>query len=746
MIEAIGELVRRLFNGNLTTEDYLRLFLVFGMIVASSHLVTMLITRWGDRNIAFKSLVFSVLVHSAGWMGLSTVPPPKTVAKSTLLKEPEQRTEVRELLIESDQNVESNRAGNTPLRESLSPNDTELARVVNPSTNLLPAQSVDRVPLDYDPIDAGFGQPEKQPEMAQAAIPEDQAEERGDRQTASSELMAPNIPFEPRLESRANVPSLSRIPIARTGTDDMEINRLPQAGASERIATEFEPKDTAPVFDAVEDPDAMLASDDAEIVKRKAGPVPTQEDEEIAGSPSDDEGPGAKGAASERRFSRLNMRNRPTKSGRSMESDPERIARTPIPLSRQFDQVRDSPLLDMTSDDLTFTPAAADFEANTKRRRARLPATYSLRSLPERDKTARRFGGTKESETAVELSLKWLASRQNPEGFWDASRYGSGLVKLDENNVDRQNAGLDSDTGVTALTILAFLGAGYTQEEGQYTDNVDRALKWLIAQQKPDGNLCGNATHFAKMYCHAMATYALGEAYGMQKNPSRNIELRVALLRAVTFIASQQNPKTGGWRYRFGQDGDMSMFGWQLMAIKSAQVAGVNVPDIVMERMKRFLRQRAIGPKQGLASYREGDPITPTMTAEALFCRQMVGYLHSDAARQEAVDYVLAHLPERRKLNLYYWYYGTLSMYQNGGKAWTTWNKALRDLLIAEQRKDGVLAGSWDPKGRYGPYGGRIYSTALATLSLEVYYRFLPLYRDGVPVPVDADDSRFDAP
>ncbi|HBN74959.1 MAG TPA: hypothetical protein DD473_03875, partial [Planctomycetaceae bacterium] len=78
---------------------------------------------------------------------------------------------------------------------------------------------------------------------------------------------------------------------------------------------------------------------------------------------------------------------------------------------------------------------------------------------------------------------------------------------------------------------------------------------------------------------------------------------------------------------------------------------------------------------------------------------------------------------------LYYWYYGTLAMYQFGGEEWNQWNGQVRELLIAKQRKQGPLAGSWNPDGPWGGYGGRIYSTALATLSLEVYYRFLPLYR-----------------
>jgi len=357
--------------------------------------------------------------------------------------------------------------------------------------------------------------------------------------------------------------------------------------------------------------------------------------------------------------------------------------------------------------------------------------TYQLRNLAQRQNTARRFGGTAASEQAVERSLNWLASVQHPDGNWDADRYGSGKIQFDENRVDRMYAGIHSDTGVTALAILAFLGAGYTHEVGPYTAQVDRGLQWLVKQQKPDGNLCGDATHFARMYCHAMATYAMAEAYGMQSDTTTDVRLKKPLQGAIRFIINNQHSESGGWRYRRGQAGDTSMFGWQLMALKSAEIAGLKIPSLVKQRMYRFLQKGSRGANGGLAAYRQGEAVTETMTAEALFCKQMLGIQRSNPACVEAVDYLLQHVPSRSNLNLYYWYYGTLAMYQHGGAAWRTWNERVRDLLIAEQHTSGEQAGSWDPYGRWGPYGGRIYSTALSTLCLEVYYRFLPLYKMG---------------
>jgi hypothetical protein len=117
------------------------------------------------------------------------------------------------------------------------------------------------------------------------------------------------------------------------------------------------------------------------------------------------------------------------------------------------------------------------------------------------------------------------------------------------------------------------------------------------------------------------------------------------------------------------------------------------------------------------------------MTAEALFCKQMIGIRRTNPACQEAVGYLLKHLPQITQYDEYYWYYGTMAMFQHGGDAWETWNGAQRDLIIRLQETRGPNAGSWDPKGKWAGIGGRIYSTALATLCLEVYYRYLPLYQ-----------------
>jgi hypothetical protein len=219
----------------------------------------------------------------------------------------------------------------------------------------------------------------------------------------------------------------------------------------------------------------------------------------------------------------------------------------------------------------------------------------------------------------------------------------------------------------------------------------------------------------------------------MQEASERSPELRRAIRLAVDYIVDHQG-SDGGWRYlkKFdkGQEGDMSMFGWQLMALKSADIAGIKVEPEVWNQMVEFLKKRSQGENNGLASYNSSQPnATPAMTAEALFCKQMIGIRRTNPACQEAIHYLRQNLPRLTRYDEYYWYYGTMAMFQFGGEAWDEWNETTRDLLVNLQETTGKDAGSWAPKGKWAGIGGRVYSTALSTLCLEVYYRYLPLYQ-----------------
>lgn len=351
-----------------------------------------------------------------------------------------------------------------------------------------------------------------------------------------------------------------------------------------------------------------------------------------------------------------------------------------------------------------------------------VPEVYRMRVAPNRSQLSQRLGATPELETAVKAALQWLADNQERDGRWNVTRYGGGR-ELYEAGRDREGAGARADAGVTGLALLAFAASGHTHQDGSQRAAVRRGLDYLLSVQAENGSLGGEARMYEFMYCHGMATLALSELAGMTGDE----RLRRPVARAIAYTLAAQDPSGGGWRYRPREAGDTSQLGWQVMALKSADLAGIAVPDTTWRGARRFLDSVSGGSYHGLAAYRPGEEFSRSMTAEALACRQFLGLPRDSSTAKEAGDSLLGELPGDGQPNLYYWYYGSIAMYQLQGDYWKRWSEALQRTLLATQRTSGPLAGSWDPNSRWDGYGGRVYSTALATLCLEAHYRFLPL-------------------
>jgi hypothetical protein len=737
--------VDRFLQGNrLEPKEVLGGLLVFAFLFASIHLVTMLLTRWGDRRVTGKALFFSLLLHFAFFVGIVAVPHPPSVPGGGP-EDPDGHEDQHRVVIHSviDQPQRESKDGklqgnDTPVWDRLPA--PKFGKLMGPQPN----DSATVVPKDVKRTDEG---PEplslKVPDLAN--LPENQQSPpspvrpeaaRLERAAKTAAIEIPKSGATPKPQPR--VPTLPKRELTASSSADANVKRQTvDAGSGKRAPDDgLQPQTAAlPLTSAPQAPaptptvpqSSGVASNAEGSPRGKPQPAPaTMASPETASSQKP-----AKGAASPLVRDPVNAK---ISEGRWM-ANVDRLRTNETGESAATPSVPVNPSATGSYQSTDSTPPVPEIQNSGAapllvRRSAGIAPTYRLRKLSARKANARQFGGNDQSERAVEASLHWLASVQNRNGSWDAKAFGAGQVKVDENGVDRDYAGRDADSGVTALSILAFLGAGYTHEEGQYSDTVDRALHWLVSQQRPDGNLGSGAGHFAAMYCHGIATYAVAEAYGMQNDPTSNTTLRDPLLRAVRYILDNQNPD-GGWRYVKGQKSDISMFGWQLMALKSAEIAGVTIPAEAKSRMVGFLKSRSLGDHGGLAAYREDESPTPSMTAEAFFCKQMLGMRRNNAAAQEAADYLLDRLPKRSQFNEYFWYYGTVAMYQYGGAGWQSWNEAVREILVVEQHTAGEFAGSWDPISPWGRYGGRIYSTALSTLCLEVYYRFLPLYQIG---------------
>ncbi len=351
--------------------------------------------------------------------------------------------------------------------------------------------------------------------------------------------------------------------------------------------------------------------------------------------------------------------------------------------------------------------------------------SFDTRRGDMRARLVKEHGGTPESEKAVEEGLKWLARHQRDDGSWSFDHLGP-----DCDEFCKGPGGEDVrewTAGATALAVLCFLGAGHTHQDGEYQDQVRAGLRYILSQRGPTrvgGDYTKGGKHHG-MYVQGFVSIALAEAYAMTRDdflesPARN---------ALDFIAEAQDPKGGGWRYKPRQPGDTSAVGWQVMALTSGRVAGLGHWRLQRGRTMKFLDsvQTKAGANYGYMSY----DARPSTTAIGLLCRMYLGWSHRVALRK-GVEYLSRKGPDYN--NMYYNYYATQVLHHWGGRHWEAWNERMRSRLVSTQTRSGHGAGSWDTKysrwsnGATG--GGRLFATCLSILTLEVYYRHLPLYQE----------------
>lgn len=347
-------------------------------------------------------------------------------------------------------------------------------------------------------------------------------------------------------------------------------------------------------------------------------------------------------------------------------------------------------------------------------------------------------GGSRASELAVARGLKWLVEHQLPDGSWSLI-HTEGPCRgrcRNPSTVKGKNAALKSRASATGLALLPFLGAGETHQSGRYRKVVRAGLGSLIAMGKPGEDYPGLSwADSGNLYAHGICTIALCEAYGL----TGDSDLRRPAEAALAFLAYAQDPRGGGWRYRPQTPGDTSVTGWQIMALKSGLLAGLAVPPRVVPRAKQFLD--AVSNPKGQYGYlvpadaEEGEEpkrltTTATRTAIGLLCRQFLGSGQDEPWLIDGVK----RLAERGPIkgDFYHNYYAAqVIFHQTGGvgPVWRQWNEATRDELVAMQARRGHEKGSWWTPRHHNERGGRLYSTALATMTLEVYYRYLPIYQ-----------------
>lgn len=375
--------------------------------------------------------------------------------------------------------------------------------------------------------------------------------------------------------------------------------------------------------------------------------------------------------------------------------------------------------------------------------------TFSQRAATEREALVARMGGSVESEAAVARALAWFAAHQSSDGRWSAREFPSARG-LDRSGPRASPAGtddvprvsdansaasadledgiaeVDMDVATTSLALLCFLSAGNLPDEtGSYQAVVAAGLHWLVAGQRSDGDLRRGET----MYAQTIAAVALCEAYAM----SRDVALGRAAEAAIDFVLSRTAGSARGGQGARGGD-DTSVLGWQVMAFESARRAGLDVPQREVDSIRRWLDRIAVRGQPGRYAYAPGGAPSAAMTAEAMFVRQLLdqfdGVSSDSGLMNGSADFILsAPIRAGGDAPSHHWYYATLALFQNAAgrgddDRWTRWNGELMPQLLAQQRRDGRAEGSWDPQDEWARLGGRVYQTAICTLSLQVYYRY----------------------
>ena len=362
---------------------------------------------------------------------------------------------------------------------------------------------------------------------------------------------------------------------------------------------------------------------------------------------------------------------------------------------------------------------------------AQTPPDQSAKPSSEKPETDPQLAVVKTTTicpSTVADALEWITNHQLPDGSWNFDHtIGPGMQRGSPNPGTLKEA----KNAATALALLSLLGAAQTHKEGQYKDNVQRGLDYLVANLKSKDEGGSFEEPGGSMYSHGLATLALCEAYGM----TADMKLIKPAQAAIDYIVWAQDPIGGGWRYTARMPGDTSVFGWQFAALKSAQLAGLDVPAATIAKATEYLD--SVGADNGAFYGYTGPARGVSTTAIGLLCRMEMGWDNADALKT-GTEFLAAQGPSLQRANMYYNFYATQAMFYHSRKidddeAWMAWQKELRDYLIDQQAAEGPAAGSWYFGHAWSNSAGRLYDTCLATLTLEVYYRHLPLWKKGPP-------------
>jgi hypothetical protein len=314
------------------------------------------------------------------------------------------------------------------------------------------------------------------------------------------------------------------------------------------------------------------------------------------------------------------------------------------------------------------------------------------------------------TDHALRRALDYLKSSQKEDGGWESGGFGRA-------------------TSVTSLSVMAFLAAGHVPgAPGPYRETVEKGIHYVLAHQRGNGMLVSNTSH-GPMYCHGISTLMLAEVIGMTPDSELASQAREALTKAVKLIVLAQNlaknpENAGGWRYQpTSRDSDISVTGWQVMALRAARSAGCAVPSENIDRAVDYLK-RCASHNGGFGYQPGGGPNNPR-TGTGILALEICGE-HLTPQAVAGAEYLVKHPPRWSSEYFFYEvYYCAQAMFQMGDKYFLAYYPKLTAILLERQNQDG----SWLSDDGNDRSGGRNYCTAMGVLALAVEYRYLPIYQ-----------------
>ncbi len=316
-------------------------------------------------------------------------------------------------------------------------------------------------------------------------------------------------------------------------------------------------------------------------------------------------------------------------------------------------------------------------------------------------------------ERVVSQGLDWLAHEQSRLGHWTAAngRY---------------------PTAITAMAGMALLSEGSTTTQGKYSENIRRAVRYLLSRSRQNG-LIGNPLRDDRYtYGHGFSMLFLSQVFGEEEDEDRRQELVGVLTRAVVFSGEAQT-EPGGWGYVSAKDrpgfDEGSTTITQVQGLRGCRNAGIPVPKEVIDKAVKYIKKctRSDG---GVQYNTRGGGGRPAITAAAIACLFNAGEYDSEYV-PKLMKFCEKRLNNTTQNSFGHWhyahYYYSQVKYREGEKAWQTYYDKIVAKLLAEARdikaRDKTLT-YWN-QGYLGP----IYVTSINLTILQLDRGSLPIYQ-----------------